>query len=864
MSKKNSKNGLAVEDRAVATDADRITGVKTDSAKKRNHKTILKKPAGKNERMPNGTDYHFVFEQSPIMQAVIDFTDVCNHVASFRGNGASDAKSYYRDNPDKLKRVLSGLKLINVNQSALATLEVKDADELERFLQAPDGDHSRDFILDIAAVLNDGINSWQSELKLTTASGKTLDLQLGVSLPSLENNDHSRVFVSFIDLTEHNQTRRKMPESEKRYEIATRAARVGVWDWDLAHDHFYIEPGLKEILGFSDSEMPNDLETWSKQIYPDDSEAVQKALSAHLDGKTDEFIHEHRMIHKDGTIRWILARGKRVTDEDGNVVRMVGTDTDITELKKTEEALRQSEKRFRLVSELASDFAYYIRLDENNEFIYEWVTEAFTRITAYEIDDLPRIRWQQLLHPEDKDIFFTHLNKLFAGQDCVFEYRIFTKSGEVCWLRNYSRPIAENGRVIALIGACQDITRQKRYEEELRFQAQLLDSVRESVVATDLDGTVLYWGHGAEELYGYTPDEVLGRNITFIVDDEGSDEEESRMAMVIEEGTWRGSYIQRKKDGTHFWADTCISLVSDSDGNPIGYIGIDRDITPHRKDRQALQASEERFRRAFENAGIGMAQIAVNGRFIRVNQALADLLGYTIGELIQYSLEEITHIDDRDQVLNLLVELIKGERQSNQIEIRLRHRSEQVLHITISATRINNSSGEPLYFIAQLQDVTTSKKLQAQLKNANERLQMEQIALKDKNIALKEVINQIDREKKDISLRIQSNVEKMILPIINKLQNQGDDVIRECVGLLKRNLEDLTDPFINKVETQFRKLTPREVQICDMIRNGMTSKEIASMLNTSEETVRTQRKMIRRKLGIANNKINLRSYLQTI
>jgi DNA-binding NarL/FixJ family response regulator len=93
---------------------------------------------------------------------------------------------------------------------------------------------------------------------------------------------------------------------------------------------------------------------------------------------------------------------------------------------------------------------------------------------------------------------------------------------------------------------------------------------------------------------------------------------------------------------------------------------------------------------------------------------------------------------------------------------------------------------------------------------------------------------------------------------------QSDGRIKESLNTLKHSLEDLTDPFINKIESQFRKLTPREVQICDMIRNGMTSKEIASILHTSEETVRTQRKMIRRKLNIANNKINLRSYLQTL
>lgn len=146
-----------------------------------------------------------------------------------------------------------------------------------------------------------------------------------------------------------------------------------------------------------------------------------------------------------------------------------------------------------------------------------------------------------------------------------------------------------NGQRKGLVVVGRDISERKRVEERLRFLAQLLDSVRESVVATDLEGRVIYWGNGAEQLYGYRAEEVMGRLITFIVPPEEEAAEQERIRQVIETGQWRGQYLQRRQDGSLFWADTAISLVTDEQGQPAGLIGIDFDITERREMEQALR-----------------------------------------------------------------------------------------------------------------------------------------------------------------------------------------------------------------------------------------------------------------------------------
>ncbi len=118
--------------------------------------------------------------------------------------------------------------------------------------------------------------------------------------------------------------------------------------------------------------------------------------------------------------------------------------------------------------------------------------------------------------------------------------------------------------------------------EQLLFQSQLLDSVRESLIATDLEGRVTYWGKGAQALYGYRSEEVLDRPITMIVRPHEAADEIDRMRHARETGSWRGEYRQLRKDGSSFWAETVISLVTDESGAPCGFIGIDRDITDRR------------------------------------------------------------------------------------------------------------------------------------------------------------------------------------------------------------------------------------------------------------------------------------------
>nr|WP_320015950.1 LuxR C-terminal-related transcriptional regulator [uncultured Desulfobacter sp.] len=153
------------------------------------------------------------------------------------------------------------------------------------------------------------------------------------------------------------------------------------------------------------------------------------------------------------------------------------------------------------------------------------------------------------------------------------------------------------------------------------------------------------------------------------------------------------------------------------------------------------------------------------------------------------------------------------------------------------------------------------KQAEAELRESRRKLKEQNQQLKEKNIALREVMGQLRDEKVDLEKRVLANVENLLLPLVKKMEEQGSDLDKEYLQVLEDNIAQLTSSFGTKISRLHQRLTPRENEICNMIRTGLSSKEIGKMLNLSYRSVETYRNHIRKKLDITNKKINLTSYL---
>ena len=163
---------------------------------------------------------------------------------------------------------------------------------------------------------------------------------------------------------------------------------------------------------------------------------------------------------------------------------------------------------------------------------------------------------------------------------------------------------------------------------------------------------------------------------------------------------------------------------------------------------------------------------------------------------------------------------------------------------------IRDKEGEITHFLAIQRDITERKKAEQELEQ--------------KNMALKEILEQIELEKKKIKDDIMMNVEEVMIPTLKKLHRKGGRIDKKYIEVMEANLNDMTSSFGMEVSERKYKLSPREIEISTMIKNGLSNKEMADLLNVSVKTIETHRNKIRKKLGIINKDINLTSYLQSI
>lgn len=136
------------------------------------------------------------------------------------------------------------------------------------------------------------------------------------------------------------QTLAALRASEERYALAAHGANDGLWDWDLRKSEVFYSTRWKAMLGYKETDIGNSTEEWFSRVHPDDYAPLERELSAHLEGQTPHFQHEHRMLHHDGTYNWMQSRGIAVRDASGQAYRMVGSQTDITPRRQAEEQLR--------------------------------------------------------------------------------------------------------------------------------------------------------------------------------------------------------------------------------------------------------------------------------------------------------------------------------------------------------------------------------------------------------------------------------------------------------------------------------------------------------------------------------------------
>jgi len=322
-----------------------------------------------------------------------------------------------------------------------------------------------------------GKSTGPDQFKLKTKKGPEKVVNVHSSIITINNKN---VVLGVVeDLTEKKLFENALQISRERYDLATQVAKFGVWDWEIDTNKFYLDPNIKSILGYSDEEIPNDLNIWANYIHPDDREEVMNAGNTLIEGDGNEYFAEHKMLHKDGSIRWIMARGQLIRDEKNKPLRMLGTDTDITERKLSEQALRESEERYRAVVEQSNEAIYLVNVDTRR--IMD-VNPAMEKLLGYTKDELHLMKLYDFLDHTPEDIDKKIELILSQRETYLGERRYRHKNGSKIDV-DVSVNLIHYQKTNAMCVVARDITDRKRAEEERKLidqrmqEAQKLESL---------------------------------------------------------------------------------------------------------------------------------------------------------------------------------------------------------------------------------------------------------------------------------------------------------------------------------------------------------------------------------------------------
>ncbi len=387
----------------------------------------------------------------------------------------------------------------------------------------------------------------------------------------------------------------------------------------------------------------------------------------------------------------------------------------------------RNEERFRVAAQSLSDVVYEWDLADK----IDWYGNI-DALLGFSPGEFPRSlnAWFERIHDDDKPLVSLAIEGHLKG-DIAYncEYRVQAKNGD--WRHWSARGVAlrhPSGTPYRWIGSITDITDQVNARKALDLSERkyhtLYGTMRDAFVSVDMSGKIIECNDAYRAMLGYTEEELRALTYRDITPRRWHGME----AQILEEQVFPRGYSElyekeyRAKGGRTFPIELRTILVKDDAGTPTGMWAIVRDITIRKEAEAALAASEERFRSTFEQAAVGIAHVALDGRWLRVNERLCAIVGYTREELLAMSFADITHPEDLQSDLEFVRQMLANERQQYGMEKRYIRKDGSTIWLNLTVSLLRDPGGLPKHFISVVEDISERKKLDHELRVLTEEL----------------------------------------------------------------------------------------------------------------------------------------------
>ncbi|MDZ8053706.1 MAG: PAS domain-containing protein [Aulosira sp. ZfuVER01] len=600
----------------------------------------------------------------------------------------------------------------------------------------------RDFTPEESAAIIAEINQqgfWSREIEYLTKQGNSFWGSIAVKQITVAGQ--VTILVRISDITARKQAEAALAKSEEQLRLTLEFNAIGIWDWNMQTQEVIWNDNHYRLLGLEPGVAAPSYQLWRDRVHPEDGKRVEQSLFNALAQHTN-YEAEFRVIYPDGTVRWLLGKGRGIYDQAGNPIRMLGVIIDISDRIESEEKLRQAELRYRTLVEQIPGVVYTSPISATTEFTYiSPQIEKMLKIPPEQWNAGFFNSWADYVHPEDRDRVIDSIqNAIASGKPVNLEYRLFTADGDMIWVKDQaSLVLAPDGKTPILQGIAFDISDRKLAEQTLQEQENFLRSiyhgVGQSIFVVDvLDDDFRFvsvnpvhediTGFCSDNVQGKTPEDFLPPNAAAVVRQHYQDCINAGTTITYEE-------CLPFKNKQESWWITTLTPLKDENLRTYRIVGSSVNITEHKSAQKMLELQAVITRSMAE--GICLVR-ATDGMIVYANPKFEQMFGYDVGELFGQNVSIINYEDEQTHAEQVKAAIIASVIEHGAATYEVHNVKKDGTPLWCSATA--SIFEHPEYgtvIVCVQQDVTEHKAAEEKIK----------ASLKEKEVLLKEIHHRV-------------------------------------------------------------------------------------------------------------------------